>query len=57
MHSWDHNGELSQNQIFQEDVLFRSSSYAAAFAIGGHANGPTEWKTDDGKTLKDIESS
>lgn len=46
-----------ENGILQEDVLFRSPSYAAAFVIGGHANGLTEWKTDEGKTLKDIEGS
>ncbi|WZY01538.1 GIY-YIG nuclease family protein [Bacillus sp. FSL W7-1360] len=41
--------------ILQEDVLFRSPSYAAAFVIGGHTNGLTDWKTEAGKTLKDIE--
>ncbi|MFV0268306.1 MAG: DUF4357 domain-containing protein [Draconibacterium sp.] len=38
-------------------MLFKSPAYAAAFVIGGHANGLTEWKTDDGRTLKDIENS
>ena len=49
--------KIDDNGILQEDVLFKSPSYAAAFVIGGHANGLTEWKTDDGKTLKDIENS
>lgn len=48
---------IDQNGILQEDILFRSPSYAAAFVIGGHANGLTEWKTDDGKTLKETENS
>jgi len=39
----------------QEDVLFNSPSYAAAFVIGGHVNGLTEWKTTEGKTLKELE--
>lgn len=43
--------------ILQEDVLFKSPSYAAAFVIGGHANGLTEWKTEDGKSLKEVEAS
>lgn len=47
---------INENGILQEDVLFHSPSYAAAFVIGGHANGLTEWKTDEGKTLKEIES-
>lgn len=49
--------KIDDDGILQEDVLFKSPSYAAAFVIGGHANGLTEWKTDDGKTLKDIENS
>ena len=43
--------------ILHEDVLFNSPSYAAAFVIGGHANGLTEWKTTDGRSLKEIESN
>jgi len=46
---------IDANGILQEDVLFRSPSYAAAFVIGGHVNGLTAWETIDGKTLKDIE--
>jgi hypothetical protein len=41
--------------VLQEDVLFKSPSYAAAFVIRGHTNGLTDWKTADGKTLKEIE--
>ena len=45
-----------ENGILQEDILFRSPSYAAAFVIGGHVNGLTEWKTKDGVSLKELES-
>jgi hypothetical protein len=48
---------VNENGILQEDVLFKSPSYAASFVIGGHANGLTEWKTAAGKTLKEIEAS
>ena len=48
---------IDSEGILQQDVLFRSPSYAAAFVIGGHANGLTAWKTSDGKTLKEIESN
>lgn len=48
---------IDEPGILQEDVLFHSPSYAAAFVIGGHANGLTEWKTANGKTLKEIENS
>lgn len=49
--------KIDNDNILQEDMLFTSPSYAAAFVIGGHVNGRTEWKTADGKTLKEIESS
>lgn len=49
------NANIDEHEVLQEDVLFNSPSYAAAFVIGGHANGLTEWKTEDGKTLKEIE--
>ena len=48
---------IDSNGVLLEDVLFKSPSYAAAFVVGGHANGLTEWKTTDGRTLKDIENS
>ena len=46
------SASISSDRILQEDVLFRSPSYAAFFVVGGHANGLTEWKSIDGKTLK-----
>lgn len=49
--------KIDENGILQENILFNSPSYAAAFVIGGHANGLTEWKTKEGKTLKEIESN
>ena len=48
--------KVNEKGILQEDVLFKSPSYAAAFVIGGHANGLIEWKTKDGITLKEIEN-
>jgi hypothetical protein len=48
---------INDKGILLADVLFKSPSYAAAFVIGGHANGLTEWKNADGKTLKNIENS
>ena len=49
--------KTDENGILLEDVLFKSPSYAAAFVIGGHANGLTEWKNSDGITLKDMEQA
>ena len=39
-----------------EDILFNSPSYAAMFVFGKSANGLTSWKTEDGRTLKEIEA-
>ena len=42
--------------VFTKDVEFSSPSAAAAVVHGGHANGLTAWKTNKGKTLKEMES-
>lgn len=51
------NAKISDNGILQEDILFSSPSYAASFVIGSSANGRSEWKTADGKSLNDLEKS
>lgn len=43
------------NGILQEDKLFKSPSYAASFVSGSSANGKTEWRTIEGKSLNDLE--
>lgn len=50
------NAAIDKNGILQENVLFQSPSYAAAFVIGDHTNGLTAWKDKAGKTLKEIET-
>lgn len=39
-----------------EDLLFSSSSAAAAFILGYNVSGPQAWKDSEGKTLKEIET-
>ena len=46
---------IDEQGILQENVLLNSPSYAAAFVIGGHVNGLTEWKTEGGISLKELE--
>ena len=41
--------------IFTQDYPFKSPSAAAAVLLGRTANGRTEWKTVDGKTLKQVQ--
>lgn len=42
---------------FTDDYIFSSPSTAAVMVMGRNANGLTEWKTKDGKTLKDFETN
>ena len=44
-----------ENNILQEDVLFDSPSGAADFVVGNSLNGWTEWKSEDGRTLRELE--
>lgn len=48
---------VDEEGILREDMLFTSPSYAAIFVVGKSANGLTSWKTEDGQTLKSLESS
>jgi hypothetical protein len=41
---------------FSEDYIFSSPSTAAAIVMGRPANGLTEWKLKNGKTLKEFET-
>lgn len=45
------------NYEFTEDYIFSSPSTAAVMVMGRNANGLTEWKQKDGKTLKEFESN
>lgn len=42
---------------FSDDYIFSSPSTAAVMIMGRNANGLTEWKTQDGKTLKEFEGN
>ena len=45
------------NLVTTEDILFSSSSAAAAFILGYSASGPRTWKAKDGRSLKEIEGN
>ena len=42
---------------FPDDYIFSSPSTAASMVLGRNANGLSEWRQKDGKTLKEFESS
>lgn len=48
-------GIIDSEFHFLKDYIFTSPSLAAAVVMGRNANGRTEWKTSDHKTIKDIE--
>lgn len=50
-------GIVSTDYIFQNDYIFTSPSLAASVVMGRSANGRTEWKTIDGRCIKDIEEA
>lgn len=50
------DGKVKDN-VTTEDILFSSSSAAAVFVLGYSASGPATWKTNDGRTLKEIEAN
>jgi hypothetical protein len=43
--------------LFSDDHIFSSPSTAAVMIMGRNANGLTEWKSKDGKTLKEFETN
>ena len=48
-------GIVDQEFLFVSDYVFTSPSLAAAIVMGRNANGRTEWKTVENKSIKDIE--
>lgn len=49
-----HTYGIIKNNKFTKEYLSSSPSMAAAMVLGRNANGLTEWKTQDGKCLKDF---
>lgn len=49
-------GVIDESFVFTKDYVFSSPSYAAAIVMGRNANGKTEWKTENRKTLSEIEA-
>lgn len=46
---------INQEFVFVTDYIFSSPSLAAAIVMGRNANGRTEWKNINNKSIKDIE--
>jgi len=48
-------GVIGNDLVFSADYVFSSPSLAAAIVMGRKANGRTEWKTSDKKTINMLE--
>lgn len=48
-------GIVDENHMFTRDYIFTSPSLAAAVVMGRNANGRTEWKNSQHKSIKDVE--
>lgn len=48
---------IDENLKLTRDYIFTSPSLAAAVVMGRNANGRTEWKNSEHKSIKDIEES
>ena len=46
-----------EGYIFTEDYAFRSPTTAAGVILGRNANGRTEWKDANGRTLKALQQA
>lgn len=46
---------VAEGLRLSRDTVFGSPSTAAALILGRNANGRTQWKTADGKTLKEVQ--
>ena len=51
------DGTIDALNNFTKDHIFTSPSTAASVVMGRSANGRTEWKTNEGLTIKQIEES
>lgn len=47
----------SDSYVFTQDYVFGSPSTAASVVMGRNANGRVDWKTADGKSLKEIQDA
>jgi hypothetical protein len=54
--SRENKENVDDSGIVLKDILFRTPSGASAFVLGSSSNGNDEWKTAEGKKLKDVEN-
>jgi len=53
----DNKDNIDENNVLLKELLFKTPSGASSFVLGAPTNGNVEWRTEDGRVLKDVESS
>jgi hypothetical protein len=48
---------IDESNILLKDILFKTPSGASSFVLGAPTNGNVEWRTEDGRILKDVENN
>lgn len=51
----ENKGNIDERSVLLKDILFKTPSGASSFVLGAPTNGNFEWKTKDGKPLKEVE--
>jgi len=51
----DNKNNIDKDYTLLKDILFKTPSGASSFVLGASSNGNIEWKTEDGRMLKDVE--
>jgi hypothetical protein len=46
---------IDESGKLKDGVLFKSPTASSSFVLGRSSNGQLEWKTEDGRSLRDIE--
>jgi len=52
-----YSDKIDSHDVLTEDVVFDSSSAAALFVQGSSQSGPRVWKTENGTSLKELETN
>lgn len=52
----EHASKITKDFTLTEDIAFNSPSAAAGFCVFASENGRIAWKTESGKTLKDLDA-
>ena len=50
-----HASKINEDSVLTDNICFSSPSAASGFCVMGSDNGRNSWKSESGKTLKELE--